>query len=161
MLSEYDIPETKIGVAENYNLKNYVPLETDDNILTFRVVVEYTNDNAGSVQYKLPTGCDDAYPVVVTSLKSGKAYDLEYTVEGDTLTFNKVIYGDIIISYVPSKGSECRNFDKIFGCRVTNTYGGTTSAGTRVFFSGNKEYPGYYFYSEMLSPLTVRSLSAS
>lgn len=159
-VEEYEIPTVEIMKNAKYSLTEFEKTENvPDNMLTFRVSVTYAERNAGINYFKLPTECDVAYPIIITDVKTGENPKVGFTVEGDTVTLSEPLYVAYNISYVPAKGSEYRNFDKIFGCTLTCTYGGRTFGGTRVFFSGNADYPGYYFYSELLNPLEVRALS--
>ncbi len=159
-VEEYEIPTVEIMKNAKYSLTEYEKTENvADNMLTFRVSVTYAERNAGIEYYKLPTECDVDYPIIITDVKTGENPKVDFTVEGDTVTLSEPLYVAYNISYVPAKGGEYRNFDKIFGCTLTCAYGGRTFGGTRVFFSGNADYPGYYFYSELLNPLEIRSLS--
>ncbi len=158
-VSENVIADTKIGRNAKYNLSSYTELEVPDNMMLFRVNVDYVEVNAGTKQYNLPTECDSKYPVIFTSIQNGTVSPVNYTVDGSVVTLDRALYIPYNISYVPAKGTKYRTIDKIFGCTAVCTYGGNSSGGTRVFFTGNPEYPGYYFYSELLSPLHIKNLS--
>lgn len=159
-VEEYEIPTVEIIKNAKYNLSEFEKSENiPDNMLMFRISVTYAERNSGIDYYKLPTECDVDYPIIITDVKTGENPKVDFEVKGNILTLSEPLYVAYNISYVPAKGSEYRNFDKIFGCTLTCTYGGRTFGGTRVFFSGNADYPGYYFYSELLSPLEVRTLS--
>ncbi len=158
-VTEKVIEDTKLMVDAKYNLDTFTKLEIPDNMLMYRMSVDYIEKDSGIEYYILPTECDADYPVIFTRLYDKEKIDVEYTVRGNRIELAKELYVAYNISFVPAKGSEYRHFDKIFGCRRTCTYGGNSSGGTRVFFSGNDEYPGYYFYSELLSPMHIRKLS--
>ncbi len=158
---EYVIGETRLMHNVKFNLDGAVFDDVPDNMIMFRVCVEYQARDAGISRYTLPTECDSSYPVIFTNIQTGNVTEVDFTVSGNTVELKggKELYVPYRISYVPAKGSEYRNFDKIFGCTAVCTYGGNSSDGTRVFFSGNKDYPGHYFYSEFLSPLHIKKLS--
>ncbi|MBR5528332.1 MAG: hypothetical protein IKV97_04950 [Clostridia bacterium] len=52
------------------------------------------------------------------------------------------------------------NAKKIFGSRIAFCYGGTSNDGTRVFLTGNDEFPGWYFRSELADPLYFSDMGA-
>lgn len=157
--SEHIIPTVKVAYDANYTFTEYTPVDTSDNLIMFRISVDYRERSSGISYLKLPCECDPNYPVIFTDIKTGVVYPANFVINGDTLEFKKDFYLSHNISFVPKKGTVYANYDKIFGCTRTCTYGGTTSGGTRVFFTGNKDYPGYYFHSELLSPLKVKKLS--
>lgn len=159
-VSERIIGDVRLAHNANFNYSEYTPDEVEDNMVMFRVCVDYVGRDVGNNYYILPEMCDTNYPLIFTSLSGGDEIKVAYTVLDKRVELSdRKIYTDCRISFVPAKESVYRNFDKIFGCRQVCTYGGNSSGGTRVFFAGNREYPGYYFYSELLSPFCVRRLS--
>lgn len=158
-VNEIVLEETKLMVDAKYNLSEFSELELPDNMLVYRVSVDYLEREAGIKYYILPCECDENYPVIFTRISDNANMDIGYTVDGTRIDLDSTLSSAYNVSFVPKKGTPYRNFDKIFGCRRTCTYGGNSSGGTRVFFSGNDEYPGYYFYSELLSPMHIKKLS--
>ena len=128
-------------------------------MIMYRVCVDYLMKDAGTDYYILPTECDTEFPLIFTQISTGKVLDVSYTVNGTRVDLKNELSTAVNISYIPAKETEYRNFEKIFGCKRTCTYGGRSSGGTREFFTGNDDYPGHYFYSELLSPLHVKRLS--
>ena len=158
-VSEHIIRDTKLMKDAKYNLSEYTALEVEDNMIMYRVCVDYLMKDAGTDYYILPTECDTEFPLIFTQISTGKVLDVSYTVNGTRVDLKNELSAAVNISYIPAKETEYRNFEKIFGCKRTCTYGGRSSGGTRVFFTGNDDYPGHYFYSELLSPLHVKRLS--
>ncbi len=159
-VSEYTPPVRTIYTDANYKFTSYTECPVEDNILAFGSVrVTYT-EQRDTPYIVLPTRCDTDYPIIIKYLGTDQVMPAEsYTVEEDRIVFERTLYSGFDVVYMPAKGERFRGFDKIFDCRTTVCYGGTGSTGTRVFFSGNSELPGYYFYSELLEPLVVRELS--
>ncbi len=158
-LSEHHLADVKIMADAKYDMSEYTELELPDNMIFCRVNVDYVGRSAGTYRFELPCECDSEQPVYFTSILSGTTLTPSYTIDGTMITLDIEILSPLNISFVPAKGSKYGDFYKIFGCTSVCTYGGNSSGGTRVFFSGNKDYPGYYYYSELLSPLNVRRLS--
>ncbi len=159
-LVEYDMPTMTVMTGAKFNLDTYTENELPDGLLYRSIRVEYNSFPAGFTYFKLPTKCDTDFPVTIVNRETGSVLSSsKYTVSGDTVTLSQELSVGYAITYTPAKGEKYRRFDKIMGCTTTVCYGGRQSGGTRVFFAGNKEYPGYYFYSELLSPLTVYELS--
>lgn len=159
VVSEYIIPDVKVAYDATYNFNEYTPVDIPDNMIMFRISVDYRERNSGITYFKLPCECDPNYPVIFKYVGTEEIASVDYVVNGNTVEVRRQLTLAYNISFVPKKGSKYANYDKIFGCTCTCTYGGTNSGGTRVFFTGNKDYPGYYFHSELLSPLEVKMLS--
>lgn len=159
-LVEYDMPSMTVMTGARYDLSTYTEEELPDGLLFGSITVGYMSYPTGFYEFKLPVQCDTSHPVKILDTETGTVLSAEkYTVSADTIKTNNKLYSSYRVTYTPVKGSKYRRFDKIMGCTTTVCYGGKQSGGTRVFFSGNKDYPGYYFYSELLSPLTIYELS--
>ncbi|MBE6703757.1 MAG: hypothetical protein E7583_00695 [Ruminococcaceae bacterium] len=158
-VTEHIIEEVKVVKDARYDLKDYTELEVPDNMIMYRICIDYKEPALGTTWFELPCECDTDKPIYFKSLLSGNEIETSYTVDGTRITLDREILSPIGISFVPAKGSKYGDYHKIFGCTAVCTYGGNSSGGTRAFFTGNKEYPGYYFYSELLSPLHIKRLS--
>ncbi len=158
-LVEYTLPTVKVYENAKYNLTEFTECEVPDDMLIGRVSVSYKASNSGFEYFQLPTKCDADLEVKIVADVGKILKKDEFTINGDRIDLAQKQYLEYTVTYTPAVGEKYRNYDKIFGCTTTVCYGGTQSGGTRVFFSGNKDYPGYYFYSELLSPLTIHKLS--
>lgn len=159
-LSNIPLPEADYIVDAKNDLSKYTALELPDNMLTSRFTVTYIANTAnGLSDFTLPTEPDTSYEISFLNTDTATPISVDYTVEGKVVTVSRKLYSNVKLTYTPKKGESVRHFDKIFGCTCAITYGGTGSGGTRVFFSGNPEYPGYYFYSDLLAPLSIPLLS--
>lgn len=159
VVSEHMLDTVKIMEDARYDLNTYTELEIPDNMIMYRISVDYAAKNSGTYWFELPCECDTDQPVYFTSILSESVLETTYTVEGTRITLDREILSPLNISFVPAKNSKYGDFYKIFGCTSVCTYGGNSSGGTRAFFTGNSDYPGYYFYSELLSPLHIKRLS--
>ena len=159
-LSQIPLPQADYLVNAKNDLSEFTKNELPDNCLLYRLTVSYlANENAGLTEFILPHEPDTERKIILTNPDTDSEITVDFTVEGRTVAVSRKIYSKVKISYVPKKGESERHFDKIFGCTCAVTYGGTGSGGTRVFFSGNPEYPGYYFFSDLLDPCTIPLLS--
>ncbi len=159
-LSLVPLPEADFLVDAKNDLSEYTALELPDNHLLFRLSVTYlANTYSGLTKFTLPTEPDTSCAISFFDTDKDSDISVDYTVEGKTVTVSRKLYSSVKLTYTPKKGESVRQFDKIFGCTCAVAYGGNSSGGTRVFFSGNPEYPGYYFYSDLLEPLSIPLLS--
>ncbi len=157
---EHVFPATELYYNASADLSEFqesIHTTTSDNLLHGKISVSYSDVGFPTDTVKLPTKCDTFCPIDVYGYDGKRITSESYTVEGDRLYFNSAVSGRLYIEYLPAPGESYRESDKIFGCTTAVCYGGkSSSGGTRVFFSGNKDYPGYYFHSELLSPLEIK-----
>lgn len=158
-VSEHILDEVNIIKGAKPDLSSYTLNELPDDVMILRIGVTYVAVDEAITSYTLPSEVDTNYDIKFTRMSDGSEQKISYTLKGNTLKLGKTLLGAYRVSYVPVKGYEYRTCDKIFECTKACTYGGTTAGGTRVFLTGNKEYPGYYFHSELLSPFHFRRLS--
>lgn len=156
----HELPEVDYIKDAKSDLSSYTLIDEPDNMLVGVYNVTYLSVNAGVDTFTLPFEPDEEYTMTFyNSVYNSQIYPINYTVSGNVVTVDKKLYSAVKIKFMPKKGGEHSNYEKIFGCRQAVCYGGEGSAGNRVFFTGNPDFPGYYFYSDLLDPLTVPLLS--
>ena len=131
------------------------------NMMTRRVKCSFNIvDGIAAKIYKVPYDIDEDYPIDI--YMDGEEIDVCYASRTDKKRIivngndTGLDMGDEITFEYTIK-DEDDDFDeyfaKIFGCTIAFTYGGTSKDGTRAFFTGNDDYPGMYFRSELKNPL--------
>ncbi len=160
--TEYELPAIEYVRSATYGLSSITYAPKSDLLVHGDIIINYQYSANSSYYYVLPLVCDEDFPLAVFDGGTGteispEAYYLD--TDGKTIRFHSKRQTGISVRYTPVKGSECRKFDKIFDCTHAICYGGYNKGGTRVFFSGNPEQQSYYYYSELLDPLTVKELS--
>lgn len=127
----------------------------DFNLLSRKITVEYvsfSNQRALRLPYPADTAAGftlirDGYKVTSASFDGEGFISIPGTLTGDKL----------VLTYTVKAESEVCRTGMIFGCTFAESYGGTTVEGTRIFLSGNPDFPGYYFRSELLNPFYFKS----
>lgn len=160
--TEYELPAIEYVRSATYSLSSITYAPRSDLLVHGDIIINYQQSSNSSYYYVLPLVRDENFPLTVSDVGTGaeispEAYYLD--TDGKTIRFHYKRLTGISVRYTPVKGSECRKFDKIFDCTHAICYGGYNNGGTRVFFSGNPEQQSYYYYSELLDPLTVKELS--
>lgn len=134
------------------NLKTYTANEPL-NLMSRRIKIVYVSF-ASSRSLKLPYPADMScgFKVVFDGEREAD-YESIFFANESTISIPGTLTGDTLeITYTVKRDSTACRTDMIFGCTFAECYGGTTVEGTRIFLSGNPDYPGYYFRSELLNP---------
>lgn len=118
-----------------------------------------TSDTKG-YQYMLPRLADITRPVKVEA-DSKELDESLFTVTEKKLTIHfaadTTSNSSVRVTFY-AKDPETIGFeDTLYGCKVCTAFGGNSSGGTRIFFTGNKDKKGYYYKSRVLDPLYVGS----
>lgn len=128
----------------------------DFNLLSRKITVEYvsfSNQRALRLPYPADTAAgftlirDGEYEVTSASFDGEGFISIPGTLTGDKLA----------LTYTVKADSEVCRTGMVFGCTFAESYGGTTIEGTRIFLSGNPDFPGYYLRSELLNPFYFKS----
>jgi len=124
------------------------------NLLSPKITVSYSKStNSG---YLLPFDCDVSRPVTVYNCGE-EVQKTSYTLSEKRVLFNFApnpeASNSISVSYYVKNASDIGFEDKLSGCTIGVSYGGTVVSGTRIFLSGNRSFPGVYFASSLLDPL--------
>lgn len=133
-------------------------INTDNklNLAAPALTITYKEANLGYYDYSFPVEADIQRPVTVKS--NDEIIDAStYEVTNEKITFKKHFIVDsknsLSVSYFAKNPEDIKFEDKFSKCTLTTTFGGTINSGTRIFMTGNKDLPGYYFKSDLLDPL--------
>lgn len=161
-VTEYELPGITPIIDADAELKTYTETEVVDNCLVGMVTIKYRSQYGFKEAFILPCECDTDYPITIYDTEA-KEYivDGEFTVLEDkkTIKLAEIRRTALNITYMPARGSKYKTSTNIFDCTHAICYGGYKNGGTRVFFSGNPNQQSYYFYSELLDPLTIKLFS--
>ncbi len=132
----------------------------DFNLLSRRITVRY-NHSSYSSSYKLPYEADTSIPPTLRFEGSDTIYESSsyFMSENRIKFYTSSSHKYVDITYTVKRGCEADKAHMIFGCRFSECFGGTTMEGTRLFLSGNPDYPGHFFRSELLNPTYFKDLS--
>ena len=160
--STFEAKETEPYIPTIFENSNSMgtEYETKDpiNMLSPRIRCSYVVKSSGS--FHLPYAYDSDYPIelfvkdIVVSgadkMTSPTTFWLS-TSDDPYISVNTVV----TVEYTVKKEGTVfeQNLEKIFGCKLSTCYGGTSDKGTRVLLTGNEKYPGSYYMSELLDPL--------
>lgn len=150
------IPE--ISYSRDISLKDYDILEPV-NLLTKKVKCSYTAPSSVHVIYTVPFEVDENVRVDVyfDGVFKKNTFVTQHSPKQLTMSGPDSLADVETVSLVfaiSDKESVVKdNLDKIFGCGISFCYGGTVNDGTRAFLTGNDNYPGAYFRSELKTPL--------
>lgn len=134
------------------------------NLIAPRITAAYGGVMAVSgqtgYQYVLPRLADITRPVKVEA-DSKELDESLFTVTEKKLTIlfdADTTAGSLVKVTFYVKEPETIGFeDTLYSCKVCTAFGGNSSGGTRIFFTGNKDKKGYYYKSHVLDPLYVGS----
>lgn len=149
-------PIAAYGMKENGNAFN---------MIAPRITVSYgslsaPSDSSGT-RYTLPRYADISRPVSVF-VNDEEIDESLITAAENRITLHKDVEipsgaGVVKISYFVKEGEELGYEDRLYGCRLSVSFGGNTNGGTRIFLTGNENHKGYYFRSGLQNPLYFAS----
>ena len=127
------------------------------NMLSPRITVTYTESQVD--RFELPEDADITRPFEI--YEGNKKLDpsiCTFTEKMITINLSGIPSSRVVkIVYYLKDKSSMENSDFLSGCNSVIAFGGDTSGGTRVFFTGNENYKGRYYKSELMDPLYVSS----
>ncbi len=133
-------------------------LDVPFNALAPRITVVYSENKVK--YYNLPCALDTSRPYEIYS-NSKLVDNSTCTVTEDLITLPDLfLYGSdvvITVTYYLKNPEEEGFVRAIEGCNLVCDFGGKSSGGTRLFFTGNPDYEGRYYKSDFQDPLYCAS----
>ena len=119
--------------------------------ITFRI------DNTAGANINMPHGIDTTRPIEV--YENDVLTDTsEYSVSEERVHFinhGSLSLRDVKVVYYLLRAEEAGFDYSLSNSNIGVAFGGNSNGGTRLFFMGNSNKPGYYYKSELLNPLYV------
>lgn len=126
------------------------------NMLSRRIKVTFLCGLRTSVTLHLPYEIDTSEDVLFWVNETPIEY-VNHSAEGNRYYYIGDFHGGtdvkLTVEYTVSDEAFEEYRKQIFGSRIAVSFGGATAGGSRVFLTGNDEYPGQYYYSDLTNPL--------